>query len=125
MITYVYLAYLAVSLAVTVGVGRTLHHHGRPFLIDVFSGRANIADAVNHLLLVGFYLVNAAFVLFLLRSRLTVTGWEDAVHLLSGKFGILLTTLGVWHFANVAVLTAVRKYVWERPVEITEFVTDP
>jgi len=31
-----YLAYLAISLAVTIWVARTLHHNGRIFLVDAF-----------------------------------------------------------------------------------------
>ena len=63
-----YIAYLSISLLITVYVGRTLHWHGRPFLIDVFGGNESTADAVNQLLLVGFYLTNAAFVTLTVRQ---------------------------------------------------------
>jgi hypothetical protein len=50
-----YLAYLAVSVALTVWVARTLHRNGRVFLVDSFRGNELLADSVNHLLVVGFY----------------------------------------------------------------------
>src|SRR5207245_218979 len=53
-----YIAYLLISLGVTVWVARTLHKNGRVFLIDAFHNNAPLADSVNHLLVVGFYLIN-------------------------------------------------------------------
>lgn len=110
-ITLVYLLYLTLSVLITVRVGHTLHRHGRLFLVDVFCGNQHRADAVNHLLLVGFYLTNIALVLFLLRSRLDIIDWLTGAHLLSSKLGIVMTTLGTMHFFNVFALLQVRRYV--------------
>jgi hypothetical protein len=63
-----YVAYLAISLAVTVWVARTLHRNGRIFLVDAFHGNAALADSVNHLLVVGFYLINFGYVTLALRT---------------------------------------------------------
>ena len=49
-----YLAYLAISVALTVWVARTLHKNGRIFLVDSFHGNEKLADSINHLLVVGF-----------------------------------------------------------------------
>ncbi|CAM5596905.1 hypothetical protein STENM327S_00915 [Streptomyces tendae] len=57
-----YVIYLAVSIGLTVWVARTLSRNGRVFLADVLHGNEKLADAVNHLLVVGFYLVNLGFV---------------------------------------------------------------
>ena len=57
-----YLLYLAISIALTVWVGRTLFKNGRVFLVDVFHGNESLADSVNHLLVVGFYLINFGYV---------------------------------------------------------------
>ena len=108
-LTETYIAYLAISLLITVYVARTLHWHGRPFLVDVFGGNERTADAVNQLLVVGFYLTNAAFVMFTVRSGIGVSTWLSAVELLSTKLGIVLVTLGVMHFGNLVVLTAIRR----------------
>ena len=57
-----YAVYLTISLLVTVWVARTLHKNGRVFLVEAFHGNAELADSVNHLLVVGFYLVNLGYV---------------------------------------------------------------
>ena len=59
---WTYLAYLGISVALTIWVARTLHKNGRIFLVDNFLGNESLADSVNHLLVVGFYLVNIGFV---------------------------------------------------------------
>lgn len=104
-----YLAYLALSLGVTVLVGRTLYRHGRPFLIDVFAGRIWLADATNNVLLAGFYLTNSALVLMFLTVRQPPVQWHAALIDLTVKLGVVLLTLGVMHFANVAILLVVRR----------------
>lgn len=108
-LAWTYTAYLAASALITVLVGRTLFHHGRPFLVDCL-GNERAADAVNQMLLVGFYLTNIAFVTLTLRSGLKVVGWLDGSELLSHKLGVVLMTLGVMHFGNLLVLSIARKY---------------
>ena len=53
-----YTTYTILSLVLNIWVGRTLFSHGRIFIIDSFNGNIEMADAVNKLLLVGFYLLN-------------------------------------------------------------------
>jgi hypothetical protein len=57
-----------VSIAMTVWVGRTLFRGGRVFLVDVFGGNDALADSINRLLVVGFYLVNFGFISLNLRA---------------------------------------------------------
>src|SRR5688572_32697824 len=66
-----YLTYLAISIALTVWVARTLHKNGRIFLVDSFHGNESLADSVNHLLVVGFYLINIGYVTLALRYGAT------------------------------------------------------
>lgn len=104
MMTGTYTVYLTLSLLVTVLLGQTLHRHGRFFVIDCLKGDIRAADAVNSLLLAGFYLVNLAFVAIMLKSDLAVDTFEDSLELLSTKLGIVLLTLGGMHFVNLIVL---------------------
>ena len=66
-IVVTYLAYLCLSVALTVWVAQTLHKNGRIFLVDVFHGNEALADSVNHLLVVGFYLINFGYVTLALK----------------------------------------------------------
>ena len=57
-----YISYLAISIGLTIWVARTLYRSGRVFLLDAFHGNADLADSVNHLLVVGFYLINIGYI---------------------------------------------------------------
>ena len=61
-IVLMYLAYVALSVGLTIWVAHTLSRSGRVFLVDVFRGNEELADSVNHLLVVGFYLINLGYV---------------------------------------------------------------
>jgi len=103
------LAYLAVSIALTVWVARTLHRNGRVFLVDCFHGNTDLADSVNHLLVVGFYLINVGFVALALRVGVLAATAQQALETLSTKVGFVLLVLGAMHFFNLGVFTLCRR----------------
>jgi hypothetical protein len=101
--------YLALAVAMTIWVAKTLHKSGRVFLVECFSGNAELADSVNHLLVVGFYLINIGFVSLYLKTTETVTGAQGVFETLSGKMGVVLLMLGGMHFFNLLLFTKLRK----------------
>jgi hypothetical protein len=109
-----YLVYVTLSVALTVWVGRSLYRNGRVFLINVFAGDRELAGSVNHLLVVGFYLINLGFVALALRTGDAVATATGAVELLSRKMGLVLLVLGVIHLGNVFVLNRMRRRATER-----------
>ncbi|GAA3769326.1 hypothetical protein [Streptomyces chiangmaiensis] len=104
-----YVIYLLISVALTVWVARTLSRNGRVFLEDVLHGNEKLADAVNHLLVVGFYLVNLGFVALYLNGHGTVEDARGIFEALSTKLGVVLLVLGVMHLGNVYVLNRIRR----------------
>src|SRR5262245_15271167 len=109
VMVWTYGVYLLVSVALTVWVGKTLHRNGRLFLVDATRGNEKLADSVNHLLLVGFYLINVGFVSLALRFGPKAADALAAVEYLSTKIGIVLFVLGVMHFFNLFVLSRMRR----------------
>ena len=104
-----YAAYLCVSVAVTVWVAGALQRNGRAFLVDAFHGDENMADSVNRLLVVGFYLINIGYVTLALRSSGEVTMAREAIELFSDKLGLVLVVLGAMHFLNLYVFNQLRR----------------
>lgn len=98
-----YTIYLAISLALTVWVARTLHRNGRAFLISSFHGDEALADSVNHLLVVGFYLLNFGYISFNLKVGLKPVGAAGIFDVLGTKVGTVLLVLGALHFLNLAI----------------------
>ncbi|MGW2747601.1 hypothetical protein [Streptomyces sp. NPDC001450] len=108
-IVIAYVIYLIVSISLTVWVARTLSHNGRVFLADVLHGNEKLADAVNHLLVVGFYLVNLGFVALFLTDNSDVSDTRAIFEVLSVKLGVVLLVLGAMHLGNVYVLNKIRR----------------
>lgn len=104
-----YIVYLLISVALTVWVARTLSRNGRIFLADVLHGNEKLAEAVNHLLVVGFYLVNFGFVALYLSQDDAVLDARALFEALSVKLGVVLLVLGVMHLGNVYVLNRIRR----------------
>lgn len=104
-----YAIYLLLSITVTVWVARTLHRNGRVFLVTAFHGDETLADSVNHLLVVGFYLVNIGWVTLALRTTSTPLTIADVFELLSYKLGVVLLVLGAMHFLNLYGFNKMRK----------------
>lgn len=109
-----YALYLTISVAITVWVARTLHKNGRTFLLDAFHGREEMADSVNHLLVVGFYLLNLGWIIFTLRTYTVVDSARALMELVSDKVGFVLIMLGVMHFVNILVFSRMRRRAMDR-----------
>jgi len=105
-----YLVYLAISIALTVWVAHTLHKNGRIFLVDVFHGNEALADSVNHLLVVGFYLINFGYVTLALKIGYAVETAQEGIEALSWKVGLVLLVLGAMHFFNLIVFSRIRRH---------------
>ena len=110
-----YVAYLIISLAVTIGVAQTLFKNGRIFLVDAFRGNAELADSVNRLLLVGFYLINLGYVALALTTDAPLNTPRQSIELVSTKIGVVLVVLGVLHFGNLYVFSRMRRRGSEYP----------
>lgn len=104
-----YLMYLAISIVLTVWVARTLHKNGRVFLVDVFHGNEALADSVNHLLVVGFYLINLGYISLALQIGYSVETAQASIEALSYKVGMVLLVLGGMHFFNLIVFSRMRR----------------
>ena len=104
-----YILYLVIAIPLTMWVARTLHRNGRVFLVECFHGNKEIADSVNHLLVVGFYLINVGFVSLYLRIQMEVMEVRGIFEALSGKLGIVMLVLGGMHFFNLFLFTCMRR----------------
>jgi len=107
-IVVTYIAYLFISIALTVWVARTLHKRGAIFLVDAFHGNVELAASVNHLLVVGFYLINIGFVSLALKTNANLTTSRAAIEMLADKLGWVLLILGGMHFFNLFVFSRIR-----------------
>jgi hypothetical protein len=102
------LSYLVISIGLTAWVARTLFRNGQVFLDDAL-GSERLARSVNHLLVVGFCLLNLGYATVAIRVANEVSGPSSAIETLSVKIGLVLLVLGGVHFANLYVLSRFRR----------------
>jgi hypothetical protein len=104
-----YSIYLVISLAVTIWVAQTLHRRGRPFLVEVFHGNQQLADATSHLLIVGFYLVNIGHLGIAFDQSAPFNDLRQIFGYEFTKVGSVLLILGLMHSFHVLILTMLRR----------------
>jgi hypothetical protein len=116
-----YTAYLIISIALTVWVAKVLFKNGRIFLVDIFHGNTELADSVNKLLVVGFYLVNIGYMSLVLKEEGIIGNMQVVVEVLSRKLGYIILILGAMHFFNLIVFFKLRNRAQQAP-ERTAFI---
>jgi hypothetical protein len=124
---WTYIVYTFAAFVLTGVLARTLFHNGAVFLANVFDDNVAMGRAVNQLMVVGFYMLNLGYS-FLIFKTGTVDGALGATENLVTKLGLLLVSLGIIHFVNMAVFWRIKrggereKYV---PAVPTTYVPPP
>lgn len=104
MIEISYALYLLISIAITIWVARTLSTNGEIFLVRCFGHDEALARSTNHLLVVGFYLVNIGFITLTLSIGNEPRTMPEAIRFLSSKVGLAVLVLGGMHFFNMSAI---------------------
>ncbi|MFL5321246.1 MAG: hypothetical protein ACJ790_16420 [Myxococcaceae bacterium] len=124
-----YSTYLLLSFVTTVWVARTLSRNGAVFLVDAFLGKERLADSVNHLLVVGFYLINLGWVILSLKTSEIPLTVQAVIEGVASKLGVVLVVLGAMHFLNLYIFSRMRRRALidrdPPPVRSDEFVGRP
>jgi hypothetical protein len=100
---------MPLAIILTVWVARTLFTNGRIFLVDIFHGNEILADSVNKLLVVGFYLINIGYAVYTLRILNEINSVQVVIERLSLKIGAIILILGAMHFFNLFVFFKLRR----------------
>jgi len=103
-----YIVYLGITISVTVWVASTLFKNGKVFLLDIFGQNQTMAKSVNHLLLVGFYLINLGYVITSLKIMGEIDNIQILIEKLSFKVGFIILVLGAMHFFNLFIFFKLR-----------------
>ena len=114
-----YTLYLVISICLTIWVAKTLFKNGKVFLVDIFHGNTILADSVNNLLLVGFYLINVGYAVYTLQITSDINNAREMIEMLSFKIGLIILILGAMHFMNLYIFFALRK----RAITQTKFIS--
>lgn len=96
-----YLIYLPIIIVLTWYVAHTLFKNSKVFMLDIFSGKTEIANATNTLFETGFYLLNLGFALLIMEVAYEITNNRSLLEILSAKIGGFAIYLGIMLFFNL------------------------
>ena len=99
-----YIVFLTLMIFLIVYVGRYFYTNGRVFIISLFNGQEALADQVNRLLLIGYYLLNIGYAFLKLRQWEKIGGLEAMVSSVAGNIGALIFILALIHYCNMLVI---------------------
>lgn len=100
-----YCLYLLITITMTIWVAYTLSTNGKIYLIQCFGHDEELATSINHLLVVGFYLVNFGFIALALSAAGTAQTVIELMRFLGWYVGIATLVLGAMHFVNMVLVT--------------------
>ena len=104
-----YIIYLPITIFITVFVGKQCHQHGLVYVKSSFTDES-LAEAINNLLLVGYYLVNIGYAIIGLKNWEFISNAADLISEISSQTATIILILAVLHYTNIAGLTLLRKY---------------
>jgi hypothetical protein len=110
--------YLLITIYVVVVVGGLIHKNGRPFLINVFHQNISLADSVNNLLLIGYYLFNIGYCIISLKIWKEIGSLQEVTETLSYKIGMIVFILGLMHLFNVLMLLITEKKYRKKDIQL-------
>jgi hypothetical protein len=113
-IVVTYLAYLLISVGLTVLAGNVLSRSGRLFLAEALGGSdcaANdrAAKGITSLIVVSFYLISLGVIVLNMRIPSDRVSAVHAIQLLATKVGLVLLVLGALYLFSVIALTKLRR----------------
>ncbi len=99
-----YLVYLTLMVYIIVFAGRYFYINGRVFIISLFNNNTALADQVNRLLLVAYYLFNIGYTFIKLRHWQKITDTEQMFSSLAHNISVLVVILAVTHYCNMLLI---------------------
>jgi hypothetical protein len=100
-----YALYLLLAIGMTIWVAWTLSTNGKVYLVRCFGHDEELATSVNHLLVVGFYLVNIGFISLALSTAGSIADGEELMRFLGAYVGTAVLVLGAMHFFNMSAIS--------------------
>lgn len=105
-----YSVFVALMALIIFYVGRYFYNNGRVFIISLFKGNTSLADYINRLLLVGYYLLNIGYAFLKLKQWQRIETLEAWFSSLAGNMGILILILAILHYLNMLAIYCLSKF---------------
>ncbi|PSL34760.1 hypothetical protein [Chitinophaga ginsengisoli] len=109
MNTLAYIIYLFITYLITVRVGFIFYRNGRLFILGLLKNDVSLTDAINRILLVGYYLVNLGYAALMISTWDTIITWTELLSSITVMTGKIVLTLAIMHYFNMLVIYLISK----------------
>ncbi len=99
-----YALFFPAMVVLAVWTAQVSHRHGRVWMMRIFDQEAAFVDAVNNVLLVGCYVVNAGYIAVVIGQWQPIHSVPEMLGVLSQRIAVILFALAWLHYQNIAVL---------------------
>ena len=105
----VYMVFIALMVFIIGYVGKYFYNNGRIFIIHLLKGNVPMADGINRLLLVGYYLVNIGYAFLKLKHWPRINNMAAWLSSLATHMAILILILACLHYFNMLAIYLLSK----------------
>jgi len=109
MNTLAYIIYFAITFFITVYAGFIFYKNGRIYLLALLRNDATSTDAINRLLLLGYYLLNLGYVALMIKAWKTVDSFTELVSSIAQMTSTIMLSLAIVHFCNMTIIYLLSK----------------
>src|SRR3954454_16938678 len=96
-----YAVFLSLMVFIIGYVGRYFYRNGRVFIISLLNGNISLADHINKILLVAYYLFNIGYAFLQLRQWEKISNMELLLASLATNMAVLVLILACTHYLNM------------------------
>lgn len=86
---------------ITFHVGLVFYRNGKVYMQQLFNDDLHLVDAINNVLLVGYYLLNLGFTTLSIVYWPSIESLSELVECVAHNAGIMILTLGAMHYVNM------------------------
>ncbi len=104
-----YAIYLLITFFITVRVGWICYKNGIHYIQAEINDN-HLAESINKLLLVGYYLFNLGYATLMIYSWKSIYTYPALIESLSNKSAYIIISLGLLHYLNMSIIYLIRKY---------------
>ncbi|WP_123847523.1 hypothetical protein [Chitinophaga lutea] len=109
MNTLAYIIYLCLTYLITVRVGFLFYRNGRVFILGLLHNNVSLTDAINRILLTGYYLLNLGYAALMISTWDTITSWTALLESITAMTARIMLTLALIHCCNMLVIWFISK----------------
>ncbi|WP_124979499.1 hypothetical protein [Nonlabens xiamenensis] len=99
-----YSFYFLLVCSVILYVGHLCYRNGHVFIHALIPASPDLNHQINRLLLVGYYLVNLGYAIYIISEWEQLQDWRTAAESLARHLSQIILMLGLLHYVNIAAL---------------------